>query len=179
MKAFGLICLAACGFAFAQTTQPFDGTPWNLSTGNLSVSFIQHSPIGSHPQPNFLEPPPPIETLKQLKAQGLVAYEDYIAWGAVEREPGKWDWRQHDAICEAVHAAGLKYVAYCWVHFPPTWLHDKTLMVCLEHNQPTNYLSIFAPMTVEHYDHFYKALAEHFGDRVDGVYACILGPYGE
>ena len=25
------------------TTLPFDGSPWNLSTGNLSVSFIQAS----------------------------------------------------------------------------------------------------------------------------------------
>src|SRR4029079_14556616 len=168
----------------AATTQPFYGTPWNLSTGNLSVSYIQASPIGSHPRPNYLEPPPSIDSLRKLKEQGLVAYEDYIAWGAVEREPGKWDWTRHDAIEKAVHAAGLKYVAYCWVHFPPVWLRDqqkdqRTLMRCLEHDQETNYLSIFDPKTIEHYDHFYRALAEHFGEKIDGVYACILGPYGE
>src|SRR5207249_5514198 len=64
------------------------------------------------------------------------------------------------------------------------WLRDRqeenrTLMRCLEHDQETNYLSIFDPKTIDHYDHFYKALAEHFGDKIDGVYACILGPYGE
>src|SRR5207253_5194178 len=113
-KVFLVVFLAACGFALAESTRPFDGTPWNLSTGNLSVSFIQSSPIGSHPRDNYLEPPPSIESLKKLKQQGLVAYEDYIAWGAVEREPGKWDWRQHDAMCDAVHRAGLKYVVYTW-----------------------------------------------------------------
>src|SRR5207248_4294 len=51
---------AACVFASvvlastasAQTTQPFDGRPWNISTGNLSTFFIQASPIGSHPRPD-------------------------------------------------------------------------------------------------------------------------------
>ena len=50
---------------------------------------------------------------------GLVANEDYVAWGAVEREPGVWNWKQHDAMEHTLHAAGLKYVVYDWVHFPP------------------------------------------------------------
>src|SRR5205814_9616457 len=33
----------------AAVAQDFDGTPWNISTGNLSVQFIQHSPIGAFP----------------------------------------------------------------------------------------------------------------------------------
>jgi hypothetical protein len=179
-----VILLAACAFASAQTTQPFDGTPWNVSTGNLSVTFIQASPIGAHPRPDAFEAPPTVEAMKVMKDKGLVAYEDYVAWGAVEREPGKWDWRQHDAVYDAVHTAGLKYVVYDWVHFPPVWLRDqhksnRTLMRCLEHDKETNYLSIFDPKTIEHYDHFYKNLKLHFGDKLDGVYACILGPYGE
>jgi len=52
-------------------------------------------------------------------------------------------------------------------------------MRCLEHNQEANYLSIFDPRTIGWYDHFYKNLYEHFSNRVDHVYACILGPYGE
>ena len=115
---------------------------------------------------------------------GLVAYEDYVAWGAVEREPGKWDWKQHDAVERAVREVGLKYVVYNWIHVPPVWLREqkkdqRTLMKCLEHDRETNYLSIFDPRTIEHYDHFYRALRDHFGDQIDGVYACILGPYGE
>ena len=43
-------------------------------------------------------------------------------------------------------------------------------MKCLEHGQETNYLSIFDPKTLEYYDHFYKALAEHFGEKIDGVF---------
>src|SRR6186713_2610783 len=106
LKTSLIVCLLACAFANAQATQPFDGSPWNLSTGNLSVQFIQASPVGSHPRPNVLESPPSVETLKKLRSQGLVAYEDYVARGAVEREPGKWDWTQHDAVEKAVHEAG-------------------------------------------------------------------------
>src|SRR2546423_9871619 len=98
LKLFAIgVVLFAC-VASAQTTQPFDGRPWNISTGNLSTFFIQASPIGSHPRPDVKEPPPPVDAMKKMKANGLVAYEDYIAWGAVEREPGKWDWSQHAAI---------------------------------------------------------------------------------
>src|SRR5215211_2032955 len=61
---------------------PFDGRPWNLSTGNLSVAFVQGSPIGAFPKPNFLEAPPAVDALVGLKNMGLVANEDYVAWGA-------------------------------------------------------------------------------------------------
>ena len=125
-----------------------------------------------------------MDSQRHLKSLGLVANEDYIAWGAVEREPGHWSWQQHDAVEKALHQAGLKYVVYVWAHFPPVWLRDqqkesRTLMRCLEHGQEANYLSIFDPRTIEWYDHFYQALHEHFGSRIDDVYACILGPYGE
>jgi hypothetical protein len=52
---------------------PFDGRPWNLSTGNLSVGFIQASPIGSFPKPNFFEAPPAADWLARQKSLGLVA----------------------------------------------------------------------------------------------------------
>jgi hypothetical protein len=170
--------------AFAQSTNGFDGRPWHVSSGNLSVSFIQGSPIGAFPKTNYFEPPPSVESQVRLKQLGLVANEDYIAWGAVEREPEQWDWRQHDAMEKTLHAAGLKYVVYDWLHFPPVWLRDgqkdkRTLMRCLEHNKEANYLSVFDPRTVEWYERFFKNLKAHFGDKIDDVYACILGPYGE
>ena len=170
--------------ATAQTNTTFDGRPWHISTGNLSVMYIQASPIGAYPRTNFIEAPPPADALKRWHDLGLVADEDYVAWGAVERAPGVWDWQQHDAMEKALHAAGLRYVVYDWVHFPPVWLRDqekdkRTLMKCLEHGEEANYLSIFDPRTIQWYDHFYKNLHDHFGDRIDDVYACILGPYGE
>src|SRR5436190_14812171 len=134
------------------SAQPFDGSKWNVSTGNLSVTYIQASPIGAHPRPLEFEPPPTVEAMAKMKADSLVAYEDYIAWGAIEREEGKFNWSQHDKVCEAVHKAGLHYVVYNWAHFPPVWLRESkrcTLMKCLEHNQETNYLSIFDPKTLE------------------------------
>ncbi len=139
--------------------------------------------MGAHPRPGVLEPPPSIASLAHLKALGLVAFEDYVGWGAVERAPGQWTWEQHDAMEKALHQAGLKYVVYCWVHFPPLWLRnqprDRTLMRCLEHHKEAFYLSAFDPRTIEWFDRFYKNLRVHFGDRIDNVYACIMGPYAE
>lgn len=168
----------------AETAPTFDGRPWNISSGNLSVNFIQASPIGAHPRSNVLENPPSVESQVRWKRLGLVANEDYVAWGAVEREPGQWQWQQHDAVEQTLHRAGLKYVVYNWAHFPPAWLRDarkneRTLMRCVEHGRETHYLSIFDPRTLGWYEHFYRALRDHFGDRIDDIYACILGPYGE
>lgn len=139
--------------------------------------------MGAYPRENFLEAPPSVDSLVRLKSLGLVAYEDYVGWGAVERASNQWSWEQHDAMEKNLHQAGLKYVVYDWVNFPPLWLRnqpqDRTLMRCLEHNQETFYLSLFDPRTVAWYDHFYKNLHDHFGDRIDDVYACVMGPYGE
>ena len=182
---YAVMMTIAAVAVIATSSAAFDGRKWNVSTGNISVNFIQASPIGHLAKPGYvMEAPPSVESLIEMKKQGLVANEDYVAWGAVEREPGKWDWTQHDKVYENIKAAGLDYVVYNWTHFPPVWLRegsstDRTLMRCVEHHENTNYLSIYDPKTIEHYDHFYKGLWEHFGDRIDGVYACILGPYGE
>jgi hypothetical protein len=175
--------LAACGLVASASAADFDGRPWNVSTGNLSVSFIRMSPIGAGPQPGYaMEPPPSAESLAKLKAEGLNAYEDYVAWGAVEREPDKWQWQQHEKVADAVKKAGLDYVVYVWAHFPPVWVREGgqcTLMKSLNTGKECNFFSIFDPKTIDCYDHFYKNLAQHMGDRIDAVYACILGPYGE
>src|ERR1700742_2313556 len=90
------LSLALCSLSAVPISDHFDGRLWNISTGNLDVSYIQHSPIGAHPEPNYHEPLPTLDSQELMKSQGLVANEDYVAWGAVEREPGKWDWSQHD-----------------------------------------------------------------------------------
>jgi hypothetical protein len=175
------ISIVSCAL-LSVSAHGFDGAPWHVSTGNLSVGYIQASPVGAFPRTNVYEAPPSVESQVRLKQMGLVANEDYVAWGAVERAPGVWDWKQHDAMEHALHEAGLRYVVYDWVHFPPVWLRtngNRTLMKCLEHGRECNYLSIFDPQTIVWYDHFYKNLAQHFTNRIDDVYACILGPYGE
>src|ERR1700677_3604770 len=93
--AFGLSLACARYCALAQTNGPFDGHPWHISTGNLSVMFTQASPIGAFPRTNFIEAPPSVESMIQLRNLGLVADEDYISWGAVDPEPGRWFWKQN------------------------------------------------------------------------------------
>src|SRR5688572_32374911 len=95
-----------------EQAQPFDGRRWNIASGNASTYYIRASPVGAEPAAGFTEAPPDAAWLKRMKAAGLTSYEDYVAWGAVEREPGKWDWSQHDRMEQAMHAAGLKYAVY-------------------------------------------------------------------
>jgi hypothetical protein len=153
-----------------------------FTTGNLSVDAIQHSPIGAQQDPNFLPAFPTVEQIKDLKAQGLDGYEDYIAWGMIEPEEGRFDWSHHDKMQKILSEAGLPYIAYIWCHIPPSWLRNDpraTLMTCNAHGQKCYMFSIFDPRTIKWYEHFYRALHVRFGDKITEVYACILGPYGE
>jgi hypothetical protein len=54
MAAFIFAALVAFSLDTIASAQvpSFDGRPWNLSTGNLSVGFVQGSPVGSFPKPN-------------------------------------------------------------------------------------------------------------------------------
>lgn len=153
-----------------------------LTTGNLSVEAIQHSPVGAAPDPAFHPPLPSVEDLTRLRHAGLDGYEDYIAWGMVEPREGEFDFAHHEKVCDLLTSAGLAYIPYIWCHVPPTWLrHDPraTLMQCNAHGEACNMLSIFDPRSLGWYEHFYRALHDRFRGNIAETYACILGPYGE
>lgn len=157
--------------------------PPRLATGNLSVDAIQHSPIGAEAQDDSFVPDiPTVEHLKALHEAGLWAYEDYIAWGMVEPAEGEWDWSHHEEVYRRVTEAGLVYIPYIWCHFPPTWLRNDdrtTLMKESAEGKECYIFSIYDPRTLKWYERFYEALHAQFGDRLQQVYACLLGPYGE
>jgi hypothetical protein len=153
-----------------------------LSTGNLSVDYIQHSPVGCSPNPEYVPQIPSVEELISLREKGLWGYEDYIAWGAVEREEGVWDWSHHLEVRRRVEEAGLAYIPYIWCHYPPVWLRDDervTLMRCNNGGVECFMLSIYDPRTLGWYRRFYEALRKAFGTDLPEVYACLLGPYAE
>ena len=130
--------------------------------GNLSVSYIQASPIGCFPRPDYLEPPPSVESQVRLKSLGLVANEDYVAWGAVERAPGQWSMETARRDGAGAAPGGTEIRCVCLGAFPASVAagqqkQNRTLMRCLEHGQEANYLSIFDPRTIQWYDQFLPA----------------------
>ncbi len=151
-----------------------------LTTGNLSVDYISHSPIGCAPNLTYVPEIPSVESLQQLKAQGLWGYEDYIAWGAVEREEGIWDWSHHLEVKRRVEAAGLVYIPYIWCHYPPVWLRKDPRITLMRSTRAEEcyMLSIYDSRTLEWYRRFYVALRKAMPDLRE-VYACLLGPYAE
>ena len=164
-----------------------------IVTGNFSVSWIQHSPVGAFPDPNFNgEGVPPPENWAGHHKAGLNAYEDYVAWGAVEREPGKWDWSRQIEVANAQRAGGLEYDPYLWIHNPPMWMREGklpandadapdhyTLLKCLEHGETTYTFSIWDPATVKWFERFYREMHRALGDKIGRTYVGMIGPYGE
>ena len=164
-----------------------------IISGNFSVSHIQHSPVGAFPEANWNgEPVPPPENWAGHHAAGLMAYEDYVAWGAVETEPGKWDWSRQIEVATNQRAGGLEYDAYLWLMNPPLWMREGklpvndpdapdhyTMMRCLEHGEETYTLSIWDPATLKWFGRYYKHMAQALGDKLGRTYIGLPGPYGE
>ncbi|MHB0998618.1 MAG: beta-galactosidase [Armatimonadota bacterium] len=164
-----------------------------ISTGNFSVTWIQHSPVGAFPDPNFNgEGVPPADNWAQHRKAGLNAYEDYVAWGAVEREPGKWDWSRQIETAVNQNAGGLEYDPYLWIMNPPAWMREGklpvneldapdhyTVMRCLEHGEPTQTFSIWDPATVKWFERYYRETHKAMGDKIGRIYVGLVGPYGE
>lgn len=163
-----------------------------IITGNFSVNWIQKSPVGAHPDPNFDgEPVLPPENWAQYSKSGLAAYEDYVAWGAVEREPGKWDWSRQIEVADNQRAGALEYDPYLWIMNPPAWMREGrmpddpdapdhfTLMRCLEHGEETYTFSIWDPATVEWFERYYRECRRAMGDKIGRMYVGLVGPYGE
>jgi|GEM_PF-912199 len=164
-----------------------------IISGNFSVNHIQHSPIGAWPEPNWNgEPVPGPDNWAMHKKSGLMVYEDYVAWGAVELEPGKWDWSRQIEVATNQIAGGFEYDAYLWLMNPPAWMREGelptddpdapdhyTLMKCLEHGEETYTLSIWDPATVKWFGRWYKHMARALGDKLGRTYVALPGPYGE
>ncbi len=178
-----------------------------ISTGNFSVMWIQHCPVGAFPDPNFNgEPVPPPDNWAGYHKNGVNAYEDYVAWGGVEREPGKWDWRRQIEVADSQRAGGLEYDPYLWIHNPPMWMRSwdaetgghgdgatgygsipgepdapdhYTVMRCLEHDEETQTFSIWDPATLQWFERYYRECHKAMGDKIGRIYVALVGPYAE
>ena len=196
---FAILITLIAGSAWAQ-----EGKRLPIVTGNFSVSWIQHSPVGAFPDPDFpavggipsgrrdnWEPVPPADNWAGHHKVGIKAYEDYVAWGGVEREPGKWDWSRQIEVADNQRAGGLEYDPYLWIHNPPMWMREGklpnepdspghyTVMRCLEHDEPTQTFSIWDPATVKWFERYYREMHKGMGDKIGRTYVGLVGPFGE
>ncbi len=170
-----LVLLFACTGASAENSK----SRVRFYTGNLSVGYFMEYWGTGAPSPSDQATP---EFCAQMKDVGVSAVCDYLAWCRAESEPGKWDWSYYDTNERVLHENGLQYNVFCWLHFPPKWYMasaDYVPYKCIEHDLPVQQTSIWAPGTLKAYDRFYKALAEHFGDKIDFLRFATPAEYGE
>lgn len=174
-KSFCIVLLAACLVLSSSRS-------WakvRFYTGNLSVGYFREYWGTGKAGPGDSATD---EFCKQMKDASVTAACDYLAWCRIEPEPGKWDWSFYDKSEQTLHSNGLQYNIYAWLHFPPKWFTQSPDYVpyrCLEHNEVVEQTSIWAPGTLKAYDHFYKALAGHFGNKIDFIRLSMPAEYGE
>ena len=117
-----------------------------------------------------------------LKRCGCSGYCDYQAWCRVEEERGTWDWTFYRGNARKLRAAGLDYVIFCWLHFPPKWAEPGKDFVpyrCLEHGEELRQSSLWAPQTLATYEEYYRRLAADFGEEIAYIRLAMPAEYGE
>lgn len=122
------------------------------------------------------------DELSRFSDLGFTAVEDYIGWNVVEPRPDQFDFSLHLDNRRAAERAGLRYIAYPWVHALPHWMMDPPLFTpfrCLEHDKPTHAPSTFHPTTRELFDRFYARLGAEMGKDLHQLTLAAPSDYGE
>ena len=148
-------------------------------TGNLSVSpFMIYWGTAQGPVNDLVTP----ERISLLKRISCFADCDYQSWALTESEHGKWDFSMYRKNAEALHAAGIGYIPFCWVHFAPKWYLDDPEFVpyqCVEHGEKLIQLSPWGPAFWSRCRAFYAAQHAAIGDQVDWMRVATPSDYGE
>ncbi len=156
-------------------------TPIPWYTGNLNVHpFMVHygTAAGEQPAMDWASP----ERMAILKRIGVFADCDYQAWSMVEPQPGKWDFSRYIKTAQLVKKAGLDYIPFCWVHYPPQWYLDSPDFVpyrCAEHCEDLIQLSPWSPKVWEVYRSYYQAQKKAMGDYIGWIRVATPSDYGE
>jgi len=107
-----------------------------------------------------------------------------------DRPDGSWDWgvfdeqcaHTLDEACERVTAEGLQWMLFPHFAFPAPWYRESvefTRIRCLEHDDTIEAFSLFEPKALDYLERGYRALAEHFGEKISAFYLGVHGDYGE
>jgi len=175
-----LVCLAAAR-AQAAEAPPIGPTKIPFYSGNLSViRFMMNQGTNQGPVPvtDWASP----EHIEQLKRISCFADCDYQSWAIAEPEKGKWDFSVYESNADLLRAAGLGYIIFAWVHFPPKWFLESPEFVpyqCAEHGEKLMQLSPWAPNVWQVYRDFYAAQYRAMGSKIDWIRIATPSDYGE
>lgn len=160
---------------------PIGPTKIPFYTGNLSViPFMMYWGTSSGPmQADQWSSPEHIALLKEISC---FADCDYHSWALAEKERDRWDFGMYERNADALHEAGLKYIFFAWVHFPPKWFLESPEFVpyeCAEHGEKLTQLSPWAPNVWDIYRRFYAAQRKAMGEKIDWIRIATPSDYGE
>lgn len=118
--------------------------------------------------------------LNAAGAFALSGIEDYVGWGAVDKDPHNWDVYREDAA--TIRKAGYSFIPYLWIQTLPAWVKTDPAYV-FAGNVATGLeieaLSIFAPQTLSAYDRFFGEARRELGAYADIVRIGSPYDYGE
>ncbi len=96
------------------------------------------------------------KSLEMVREMGASWIVDYIPWGYIESDEGRYDWDHADKVVDHARRQGLTVIAR--LGFVPNWARPK--------DSTTSYLS---PARYPAFASFVAAFVEHFKGRVDYI----------
>lgn len=108
--------------------------------------------------------------IADAKKFNLYGIEEYIGWSVVEPEPGKPNWDLYREDATAIRKAGHEFVAFLWIQTLPEWVKNDSKYIFTSNvatGLETEALSIFAPETLDAYDHFFGEAKRELGNQID------------
>ena len=159
--------------------EPLGPTKIPFYTGNLSVHPIMVYWGTATGEAHDYVDEERIELIKRVSCIGDV---DYQAWCLAEKQPGQWDFSLYIRNADKLHEAGLKYICFCWVHFPPKWYLDSPEYVPYKNivtGHTIKQISPWSPAIWDVYERFYRAQAAAMGDKIAWIRIATPADYGE
>lgn len=133
-----------------------------------------------------LETPDLDARLRILKGMGVTSVQTYLYWNRIERQEGRFDWKEVDRFLAFVRRAGLKWVPFViagpWYVTPE--FSDGSAPVklrCLEHQRDSAIVSIWDRPFRRRIEGYVAALAKRYAASamIESINVGISGDYGE
>lgn len=180
LSALSMVFVASNAVNAADTDKDQDNVmKIRFYTGNLSVGYFMDYWGTGKQLPSDI---PTQDWCKQMKSISVSSVCDYLGWCRIENEPEKFDWSFYDNNQRILKENGLNYNVFSWLHYAPEWFKktpDYVPYRCVEHDQPIQQTSLWAPGTLKIYDRYYKELAAHFGNKIEFIRLATPSEYGE
>jgi len=119
----------------------------------------------------------------QQTVPGITHIECYLKWPGLEPKKDAWNFDEFDEILRLCEERKLKVLVLPWIVTAPEWFRNTpgyAPLMDMQTGTEADFLSPWAPATLEAYEHFFRALSCRYRDRIGIIkLGCAGSTFGE